>query len=125
MSNLHSADAIRSASFATAKRMVRENLAINDTWLIRGLLAIYARQTADEKSSEHTKHDNEVGFNGLDAPILSSFAKQVIQWNNTEPRFRRFNSPLSPKQMPLLRRKMAKYAGQLAKIARGSQPATA
>lgn len=121
MSNLYSADAIRSANFANAKRMVRENLAVNDTWLIRGLLAIYARQTADEKSSEHTKHDNEVGFNGLDAPILSSFAKQVIQWNNTEPRFRRFNSPLSPKQLVIARRKMAKYSGQLTRIARQPQ----
>ncbi len=115
---MHEANAIRNASEKQAAQMVRENLAASDTWLIRGLLAIFKRQTSDEQTSEHTKYRNDIGFNGLDAPILSSFAKQARRWYDTPESQRKFRSPLSPKQMALARRKMAKYAGQLARIAR-------
>ena len=84
---------------------VREMLK-NDEAVKRGLLAIYARQTADEQAAESTSHLNGIGFNGVDAPILSSFAKQL-----------RARNWLSEKQLTLARRKMTKYAGQLARIA--------
>jgi len=94
---------------------IREKLVSNDKWLVRGILAIYERQTADEKSSQTTKHTNGVGFNGRDAAILSSFAKQILSWQATSnPRFRQ---PLSSKQFELARRMMSKYAAQLARIA--------
>ena len=96
---------------------IREKLQTNDKWLVRGILAIYARQTADEKQSEQTSHHNGVGFNGTDANILSSFAKQILAWEATPEAERRYPTPLSPKQIALARRKMLKYAGQLAKIA--------
>ena len=94
---------------------IREKLKTNDKWLVRGILAIYARQTADERSSQTTKYTNGVGFNGRDAAILSSFAKQILSWQATENP--RYPSPLSPKQFELARRSMSKYAGQLARIA--------
>jgi hypothetical protein len=81
-------------------------LASNDAWLMRGVVAIYNCQTADEQSNETTSHDNGIGFNGLDAQILSSFAKQIGQ--------RGF---LTPKQIAIARKKMVKYAGQLLRIA--------
>jgi hypothetical protein len=115
---MYSADEIRFASEKLAIEMVRANIEENDKWLIRGLLAIYRRQTADEQTSEQTKHDNGIGFNGLDATILSSFAKQVLSWEASA--VKRFASPLSPKQVGLARRKMKKYAGQLARIAQAS-----
>jgi hypothetical protein len=96
---------------------IRGKLATSDKWLIRGILAIYARQTADEQSSQTTKYHNGVGFNGTDATLLSSFAKQIRAWEGTDPSQRRYRLPLSPKQMQLARRKMGKYAGQLARIA--------
>lgn len=114
------ANDIRNAtSHKKATEMVRSNLAESDKWLIRGLLAIYARQTHDEQSQQTTKHDNEVGFNGLDAPILSSFAVQVRKHENDP--HPRFPNPLSPKQLRLARKKMLKYAGQLAGITRKTQ----
>lgn len=92
----------------------------NDKWLVRGILAIYACQTADERSSQTTKHHNGVGFNGTDANIMSSFARQIQSWQATENP--RYPSPLSPKQLGLARKKMSKYAGQLARIASENNP---
>src|SRR5580765_2812852 len=90
---------------------IKAKLQTSDKWLIRGLLAIYAKQTADERASENTTHQNGVGFNGTDANILSSFAKQVLAWEATPVAERRYPTPLSlprgdkPGQMGLLRRK--------------------
>ena len=62
----------------------------------------FASQTAAEKQAEQTTDDNGVGFTGIDAEILSSFAKQYEArgW-------------LTPKQMALLRKKMRKYWRQV------------
>lgn len=116
--NLFTADQIRGTDLADARGMIQHNL-VSDRWAIRGLLAIYSRQTADEQSSEGTKHHNGVGFNGSDAPILSSLAKQVLRWEATPVWQRPYSSPLSGKQLLLLRRKLVKYSGQLARIAKG------
>lgn len=88
------------------KEYIRDALAASDKWLTRGLLAIYSRQTADEQNSEATLVDNGIGFSGCDANILSSIAKQVQR-----------SGTMSDKQTALVRKKMAKYAGQLARIA--------
>ena len=85
---------------------IRANLATSDTWLKRAIVAIYNKQTDDEKSSGNTHHNNGIGFNGADAFILSSFAEQI-----------KARGTLSPKQTAMARTKMGKYAGQLARIA--------
>lgn len=92
---------------------IRAKLVTDDRWLIRGILAIYAGQTADEQEGEYTANRNNVGYNSADAGILCSFAKQIERWQ----RGGRYGSPLSPRQKALARQKMAKYAGQLARIA--------
>lgn len=116
---LHTADEIRNASsLVKSADMIRANMLADNRWLIRGLLAIYARQTFDEQASETTKHHNSKGFSALDASILSSYAAQVEQWEATPPNQRRYNSPLSTKQMSLLRRRMMRYSGQLARVVR-------
>jgi hypothetical protein len=94
---------------------IREKLASDDRWLVRGILAVYARQTADEKSSLTTKHHNGIGFNGRDAGILSSFARQILSWKAVENP--RYPQPLSSKQLACARHKMLKYSAQLARIA--------
>ena len=121
MSTVHSATAIRTANFADAKIMVRENLLNNNQWLIRGVLAIFARQTNDEQDAEGTKYDNKMGFNSSDAEILSSYAKQIKRWLDTPEHSRRYPCPLSVAQLALARRKMAKYSGQLVRIAQATQ----
>ena len=113
---MHSAQAIVAASLADARVMIQENLEESDAWVIRGVLAIYNRQTADEQQSQCTKHYNKVGFSGVDSQILSSFAQQILRHRvESHPRFA---SPLSPRQLEIARAKMRKYAGQLARVAR-------
>lgn len=105
---LHTANDIRNASsLDAAADLVRENLQNSNEWLVRGLLAIYARQTNDEQVSHSTKHHNQRGFNGTDATILTSYVEQWKQrhW-------------LSDKQLAKIRQKLPKYAKQLARVAR-------
>lgn len=90
------------------KEAIKARLLGSDLWLCRGILAIHARQTADEQACGATVEDNGVGFNGVDAEILSSFAKQYKE--------RGF---LSKRQIEIARKKMVKYSGQLANIANG------
>ena len=88
------------------KEEIRFNMETDNKWLFRGLIAIYNRQTQDEKNEAITVHENGVGFGGADANILSSFAKQYGE--------RGF---LTKNQIDICRKKMLKYSGQLAKIA--------
>jgi SNF2 family DNA or RNA helicase len=74
----------------------------DDEFLVGALLHIYSFQTLDEQATESTRHLNDVGFNALDAGIMSSFAEF---YNRT--------GFLSPKQLNLARRKMKKYTRQM------------
>jgi hypothetical protein len=82
------------------KAEIAEKIATDTRWLIRSILAIYAFQTPDEQAMEGTAYDNNRGFNGVDAPFLSSLAKQIQEGRN-----------LSQKQMEMARKAMKKYAG--------------
>lgn len=91
------------------KEIIREKLNTSDQWVIRGTLAIYAKQTAEEQNSDATLENNGVGFNGVDAELMSSYA---IQYNR--------KGFLTPNQIAWARKKILKYSGQLAKIANGA-----
>lgn len=88
------------------KEKVKALLACNDTAVMRAVVAIYRRQTEHEKVAESTRETNGVGFNAMDAEILSSFAKQMLSGRS-----------LSYKQMEIARRRISKYSTQLASIA--------
>ena len=122
---MHSSDNIKATaltSLTKASVMIKENIESGPwQWPVRAMLAIYEKQTATEQETATTKESNGIGFNGLDAEILSSFSKQVQRWEGTPEPLRRFPVPLSEKQLNLARKKMAKYAGQLARIARAKQ----
>lgn len=96
-----------------AKKYTKEDiaakLATDNKWLVRGMLAIFQRQTEEEKATETTKEQNGIGFNGVDANIMTDLCNQ----------YKRTNGYLSPRQIDLIRKKMKKYAGQLTKIANG------
>ena len=77
-----------------------------DDQVCKAVVKIYENQTTDEQSAHETKHVNGIGFNGADAPIMSSFAEFYMK--------RGF---LSPKQLMIARKKIMKYAGQLCVIA--------
>ena len=97
------------------KEYVKQMLLTNNKWLFNGIKAIYKFQTEAEKVTDSTKENNGVGFNAVDAVILSSFARQIKSWEETTPK--RFPMPLSTRQIELARNKMKKYAKQLTKIA--------
>jgi hypothetical protein len=96
---------------------IRAELEKSNRWLQRGLLRIYAEQTLDEQATGTTHASNGVGFNGVDAEILSSFAEQLIKRDWPSGR------DLSEKQIALLRKKLPKYAKQLAMFANEKLPA--
>jgi hypothetical protein len=93
---------------------IRDMVAVREEAQNRALIAIYNGQTQQEKVSQTTVEDNGIGFSGVDAEILTSFAEQFLR--------RQF---LSPKQRAILAKKMPKYAGQLWQIAVSKKGVTA
>jgi hypothetical protein len=87
------------------KEFVKEKLATDRAWAIKGLLKIFENQTLDEQKSKDTIYSNGIGFNGVDGEILTSFALQ----------FQKKRS-LSDKQMTALYKMMPKYWNQIIKI---------
>lgn len=100
---------------------IREKVRTDERWMIKGVLTIFEYQTEDEKSSEDAKIHNGVGFSRFDAQIMSDFAKKLIRKgaldaiNSNEP----VNCAmyLSPGEENVLKHRIGKYAGQLARIA--------
>lgn len=91
----------------------RAALATNPAWAHRALVVLHDRQTRDEQETRTTETHNGVGFTGIDAEILSSFAEQVKRGHT-----------LSPKQLAVAHRRLPKYAAQLWRIAQEkAQPA--
>lgn len=89
----------------TAESVI-ENLQTSDAWVARAVVAIFNKQTEAEKQVSATVEHNGVGFNAIDAEILSDFARFYLQ-----------RGYMTPKQVALARKKMPKYAGQLVRIA--------
>lgn len=87
---------------------VKKMLSENGEWAKRALVRIYERQTSEEQLKETTVTENGVGFNGNDAEILTSFAKQYLK--------RGF---LSEKQMIVLKKKISKYWKQIIEVSGG------
>lgn len=102
---------------------IRAKLATSDVMVERSILKLYERQTSTEQATESTQEHNGVGFNGVDAPLLSSFATYIMRMSrpSVDGRYpaRREGARLTEKQRVIARRKLQKYAAQLARIANG------
>lgn len=85
---------------------IKNLVATNDEVLYGALRKLYACQTDEEQASGTTKIYNKAGFNGVDAPILSSFCEFL---NKT--------GFLTPKQRAIARKKLVKYNKQLTRLA--------
>ena len=85
---------------------IKMKVVTDKRWATRAVVAIYKFQTEDEKYLRETVHTNKVGFNGVDAEILSSFAEQILA-----------GQTMSDKQLAIIFRKIGKYAKQLHRIA--------
>ena len=60
------------------KDRIAHLLRTNDRAVERALVAIYDRQTQDEKATDHTRHDNQVGFRSNHASTGSFYARWVL-----------------------------------------------
>ncbi len=81
-------------------------LRTNDRAVERAILAIYARQTADEQRSETTREQNGMGFNGFDAKPGSYYARWVQSGKR-----------LTGSYLEKARQMSIRYVGQLVEIA--------
>jgi hypothetical protein len=92
------------------KEAIANLIATDNRALERAILAIHARQTADEKQHELTTHLNGKGFRPQDAKFLSSLAG----WINVSAKPQ--GERLSVKQQEWARKRMTKYASQLLRV---------
>lgn len=81
-------------------------LEVNDDQLAKALVALYNRQTEDEKETKETTEQNGIGFNGVDSTFLSSVAESFKKYGK-----------LTSAQTNALRKALKKYRGQLVEIA--------
>ncbi len=88
------------------KEKIKILLQTNNKAVGKALVALLNLQTSEEQRYSDTHIYNNVGFNKCDAKILTSMAT----W------YKR-TGMLTPKQTLVARKKVLKYAGQLAKIA--------
>lgn len=91
------------------KDEIKNLILTNDKMVGLSLKQLYNCQTADEQAIGETNHQNGMGFNGVDAPILTSFAVFYIE-----------RGYLSSKQLVIARKKLIKYCGQLTRLANQS-----
>ena len=84
----------------------------SDKAVERAVVALHKRQTADEKQTDATRHDNAVGFRKNHAKRLSYYAR-LVGWGKT----------LYPSQLALARKWTKMYRRQLCEIA-NSQAST-
>ena len=85
---------------------IKQLIMVNDKMVCKSLIKLYERQTASEQMDGSTTERNGAGFNGVDAPILTSFAE-----------FLKRAGFLTPKQIQVCRKKLIKYTRQLTVIA--------
>lgn len=78
----------------------------NSQIIQRMLVRMYARQTEIEQSAYSTICNNGIGFNGIDAQILSDIAVRSEQYRD-----------LTERQAALVAKKLKKYIRQLCDIA--------
>jgi hypothetical protein len=88
------------------KDEIKALLEKSDEMVRRSLIKIYECQTELEKQMATAHEDNGIGFNKYDAEILTSIAEQCKK-----------HGRLSEKQIALARKRLPKYAGQLARLA--------
>lgn len=96
-------------SFKSKKEIesaIKSQITTNPKQAVKAMLRIFEYQTADEQQNGSVYEYNGVGFTGTDSQILTSFCNFYTQ-----------HGYLSEKQIAILTKKIAKYAGQLTRLA--------
>lgn len=83
----------------------------------RAIVAIYGRQTAEEKSGEATIANNGVGFTAYDARVGTLTAKHWLATNSLEPWMINYWMKETKQGYP----KICRYAKQLDQIAKANR----
>lgn len=78
----------------------------NPEQVLRALVYLYGQQTAEERITGMTIHDNGVGFNAVDAPFLTKIALDIVDEEKE----------VSTNQYQIVKSCMVKYKGQLADV---------
>jgi hypothetical protein len=86
----------------------------NNLAVERGIVAIYNRQTLDEKRVQHTIHNNKIGFSAPDGKKGTYFARWILSGRN-----------LTGHHLMAARRLAIKYRAQLLNIALEEKPTVA
>lgn len=94
------------------KEKIHALLDANPVAVQRAIVAIFKRQTGDEKVGGYTRHTNHVGFSKFDAEFLTSLAQQIEA-----------GRALSAKQLAVGRNKIKRYHRQLVEIANANPKA--
>lgn len=94
-------------TLAEHKQNIQTALRTNQVYLEAAIQAIHARQTSQEQLSAATVERNDIGFNGSDARILTSFAGWIGRSRYIP------GERLTPRQAELAVKKMQKYWRQL------------
>lgn len=81
-------------------------LSTDRKWAGRALQVLWERQTPFEQEAHVTTVDNHQGFSGYDAEILTSFRNQLARYGK-----------LSDRQWEIAHKRLARYAGQLVRVA--------
>lgn len=97
-------DVLRGVDYWT-RDLVRDWLRWDNFMVERAVVALFKRQTRDERANEHTIWLNQQGFNAADAAILTRGAKWVLAGNR-----------LDGKYLVEVRQRLLKYTRQLREI---------
>lgn len=89
---------------------IKDLLETNDKAVMRALVAIYRRQTDEERQTGETRASNGVGFSAFDGKFCSELALQVINGRG-----------LSRGQLAAARRIMKRYHRQLIEVAKENE----
>lgn len=92
------------AKVTRLKELINEN----ERFTVWALLEVFKNQTSVEQECQATIDLNGIGFSGVDAEILTSFAQQYQR-----------RQSLSDKQMAIARRRVPAYAAQIERQLRG------
>lgn len=99
------------------KEEISNLLKTSDTAILRGVIAIYNKQTRSEKEMNATIVDNGVGFSGGDGMIGTFHGNYIAKWGIERAYVKEKILPYWKQLNAKGKMRIEKYAGQLAKIA--------
>lgn len=92
----------------------KDKIAEEPQWALKAAIRIYQQQTPQEKRADMQLDSNGVGFNMVDAPVISPIVKKWLQHKDP--------SVLTAQEIYQLRVRMRKYAGQLYDLIASEEP---